>query len=62
MNQAAIRSSALGHDDITMLELEWAKDKIMMGKLWVQLIGDCSLPVNLLHHLIGGLFWVQFEH
>jgi ATP-dependent Zn protease len=34
VNQAAIRSSALGHDDITMLELEWAKDKIIMGKLW----------------------------
>lgn len=32
VNQAAIRSSALGHDDISMLELEWAKDKIVMGK------------------------------
>ena len=51
INQAAIRSSAIGKDDITMIELEWAKDKIMMGKSYTvmtccdHVVSDCSVQV-----------------
>jgi len=31
VNSAAVRASQLGHSAVSMQELEWAKDKILMG-------------------------------
>ena len=33
MNQAALRAASLGSSLINMEHFEWAKDKIMMGKM-----------------------------
>ena len=36
VNQAALRGSADSHDSVTMEDLEYAKDKIIMGEwVWV---------------------------
>lgn len=37
VNQAALRAAVDGKDMVTMKELEFAKDKILMGK-WLELI------------------------
>lgn len=40
VNQAALKAAVDGKDMVTMKELEFAKDKILMGNIFL----DCTVP------------------